>query len=108
MRSHNPASVGTVAAEIARAAGVTRGTVLTWRRRHAEAARTAVPGISVQCGPGIADPPVLEGLNVDESSAAKFLPETELPQEIDTSRAHPARIYDYALTSPPTCEIRRA
>jgi hypothetical protein len=40
---------------------------------------------------------VLEGLNVDESSAAKFLPETELPQEIDTSRAHPARIYDYAL-----------
>jgi hypothetical protein len=40
---------------------------------------------------------VLEDVTVDDSPMAKFRPETRLPPEIDTSRAHPARIYDYAL-----------
>jgi hypothetical protein len=39
----------------------------------------------------------LEDVTVDDSPIAKFLPETELPPEVDTTRAHPARIYDYAL-----------
>jgi hypothetical protein len=40
---------------------------------------------------------VLEDVTVDDSPVAKFPPAPELPPEIDTSRAHPARIYDYAL-----------